>query len=192
MTTQLLTGYTRVQMVLYFFEQHQTGNYSSFYITNYILNTFDILESKSLNQLRAEVCAVFSTIILHPTKHPVNMVRLGLKGQFLYTYINNQNLNMPEVKYVRRKRNITKKLEIKPTQQSFEPAKEEILVQQTLDLDYTTPEIEEQDNTAEITINIQNPLQYLMDEIDKMNLPNLNQIILKSTINNKEITITIS
>ena len=192
MTTQLLTGYTRVQMVLYFFEQHQTGNYSSFYITNYILNTFDILESKSLNQLRAEVCAVFSTIILHPTKHPVNMVRLGLKGQFLYTYINNQNLNMPEVKYVRRKRNITKKLEIKPTQQSFEPAKEEISVQQTLDLDYTTPEIEEQDNTAEITINIQNPLQYLMDEIDKMNLPNLNQIILKSTINNKEITITIS
>jgi len=192
MTTQLLTGYTRVQMVLYFFEQHQTGNYSSFYITNYILNTFDIPESKSLNQLYAEVCAVFSTIILHPTKHPVNMVRLGLKGQFLYTYINNQNLNMPEVKYVRRKRNTTKKLEIKPTQQSFEPAKEEIPVQQTLDLDYSTPEIETQDNTAELTINIQNPLQYLMDEIDKMNLPNLNQIILKSTINNKEITITIS
>ena len=192
MTTQLLTGYTRVQQVLYFFEQHQTGNYSSFYITNYISNTFDILESKSLNQLRAEVCAVFSTIILHPTKHPVNMVRLGFKGQFLYTYINNQNLNMPEVKYVRRKRNTTKKLEIKPTQQSFEPAKEEIPVQQTLDLDYSTPEIETQDNTAELTINIQNPLQYLMDEIDKMNLPNLNQIILKSTINNKEITITIS
>jgi hypothetical protein len=192
MTTQLLTGYTRVQMVLYFFEQHQTGNYSSFYITNYILNTFDIPERKSLNQLYAEVCAVFSTIILHPTKHPVNMVRLGLKGQFLYTYINNQNLNMPEVKYVRRKRNTTKKLEIKPTQQSFEPAKEEIPVQQTLDLDYSTQEIETQDNTSEITINIQNPLQYLMDEIDKMNLPNLNQIILKSTINNKEITITIS
>lgn len=192
MTTQLLTGYTRVQMVLYFFEQHQTGNYSSFYITNYILNTFDIPERKSLNQLYAEVCAVFSTIILHPTKHPVNMVRLGLKGQFLYTYINNQNLNMPEVKYVRRKRNITKKLEIKPTQQSFEPVKEEIPVQQTLDLDYSTPEIETQDNTAEITIDIQNPLQYLMDEINKMNLPNLNQIVLKSTINNKEITITIS
>ena len=99
---------------------------------------------------------------------------------------------MPEVKYVRRKRNITKKLEIKPTQQSFEPAKEEIPVQQTLDLDYSTQEIETQDNTVEITIDIQNPLQYLMDEIDKMNLPNLNQIILKSTINNKEITITIS
>lgn len=192
MTTQLITGFTRVQTVLYFFEQHKTGDYSSFYITNYILNTFDIPERKSLNQLYAEVCAVFSTIILHPTKHPVNMVRLGLKGQFLYTYINNQNLNMPEVKYVRRKRNTTKKLEIKPTQQSFEPAKEEIPVQQTLDLDYSTPEIETQDNTAELTINIQNPLQYLMDEIDKMNLPNLNQIILKSTINNKEITITIS
>ena len=99
---------------------------------------------------------------------------------------------MPEVKYVRRKRKTTKKLEIKPTQQSFEPAKEEIPVQQTLDLDYSTPEIETQDKTAEITIDIQNPLQYLMDEIDKMNLPNLNQIILKSTINNKEITITIS
>jgi len=192
MTTQLLTGYTRVQQVLYFFEQHQTGNYSSFYITNYILNTFDILESKSLNQLRAEVCAVFSTIILHPTKHPVNMVRLGLKGQFLYTYINNQNLNMPEVKYVRRKRNITKKLEIKPTQQSFEPVKEEIPVQQTLDLDYLTPEIETQDNTAELTINIQDPLKYLMEQIEKMNLPNLNQITLKQIINNREITITIS
>jgi hypothetical protein len=192
MTTQLLTGYTRVQQVLYFFEQHQTGNYSSFYITNYILNTFDILESKSLNQLRAEVCAVFSTIILHPTKHPVNMVRLGLKGQFLYTYINNQNLNMPEVKYVRRKRNITKKLEIKPTQQSFEPVKEEIPAQQTLDLDYLTPEIETQDNTAELTINIQDPLKYLMEQIEKMNLPNLNQITLKQIINNREITITIS
>jgi len=135
---------------------------------------------------------VFSTIILHPTKHPVNMVRLGLKGQFLYTYINNQNLNMPEVKYVRRKRNITKKLDIKPTQQSFEPTKEEIPVQQTLDLDYTTPEIEEQENTAELTINIQDPLKYLMEQIEKMNLPNLNQITLKQTINNREITITIS
>jgi hypothetical protein len=99
---------------------------------------------------------------------------------------------MPEVKYVRRKRNITKKLEIKPTQQSFEPVKEEIPVQQTLDLDYLTPEIETQDNTAELTINIQDPLKYLMEQIEKMNLPNLNQITLKQIINNREITITIS
>lgn len=217
MTTQLLTGYTRVQMVLYFFEQHQTGNYSSFYITNYILNTFDIPERKSLNQLYAEVCAVFSTIILHPTKHPVNMVRLGLKGQFLYTYINNQNLNMPEVKYVRRKRNITKKLDIKPTQQSFEPlyTQEDFKVveskpaQQILDLygeqetmeentmiefieEQKLPPLIEDIKNAELINNIQDPLQYLMDEIEKMNLPKLDQIILKQTINNREITITIS
>jgi hypothetical protein len=217
MTTQLLTGYTRVQMVLYFFEQHQTGNYSSFFITNYISNTFDILESKSLNQLRAEVCAVFSTIILHPTKHPVNMVRLGLKGQFLYTYINNQNLNMPEVKYVRRKRNTTKKLDIKPTQQSFtqQDNEEEIKViepkptQQILDLfndqhgmdentmiefmeEQTLPPLIEDIKNAESINNIQDPLKYLMEQIEKMNLPNLNQITLKQTINNREITITIS
>jgi hypothetical protein len=31
-----------------------------------------------------------------------------------------------------------------------------------------------------------------MEQIEKMNLPNLNQITLKQTINNREITITIS
>ena len=192
MTTKLLTGFTRVQMILFFFEQHKTGNYSSFYITNYIYNTFDLPEKKTLEQLYAEVCAVLSTFFLHPTKHPVNMVRFGLKGQFLYTYMDNQTLNMPEVKYVRRKRKSTKKLDIKPTQQSFKPIKEETTLQTSLDLDYSTPEIEAQENTAEIQIDITNPLQYLMDEIEKMNLPNLNQLILKSTINQKEITITIS
>jgi hypothetical protein len=160
---------------------------------------------------------VFSTIILHPTKHPVNMVRLGLKGQFLYTYINNQNLNMPEVKYVRRKRNTTKKLDIKPTQQSFtqQDNEEEIKViepkptQQILDLfndqhgmdentmiefmeEQTLPPLIEDIKNAESINNIQDPLKYLMEQIEKMNLPNLNQITLKQTINNREITITIS
>ena len=217
MTTQLITGFTRVQTVLYFFEQHKTGDYSSFYITNYILNTFDIPETKSFNQLYAEVCAVFSTILLHPTTHPVNMVRSGLKGQFLYSYIDNQTLNMPQPKYVQRKRNTTKKLDIKPTQQSLSPQdnEEEIKViepkqtQQILDLfndqhgmdentmiefmqEQTLPPLIEDIKNAEVINNIQDPLQYLMEQIEKMNLPNLNQITLKQTINNREITITIS
>ncbi len=191
MTAQLLTGYTRVQMILYFFEQHKTGNFSSFYITNYIYNNFDLPETKSLNQLYAEVCAVLSTFFLHPTNHKINMKRFGIRKNFLYTYIGNPTIDIPKPKYVKKKINKKEKLEIKPTQQSFIQI-EEAPVQQTLDLDYTTPEIETQENTAELTIDIQNPLQYLMDEIEKMNLPNLSQIILKSTINQKEITITIS
>ena len=119
------------------------------------------------------------------------MKRFGIRHNFLYTYIGNSTINMPQPKYVQKKRNKKEKLDIKPTQQSFKPI-EETPAQQTLDLDYSTPEIEAQENTAELTIDIQNPLQYLMDEIEKMNLPNLNQIILKSTINQKEITITIS
>jgi hypothetical protein len=189
--TKYLTGFTRAQQVLFFFEQHKIGNFSSNYISNYIYHNFDFKESKTLYQLNREVCASLSNFMLNPTTYHGNMTRFGTEKCYLYTYANNFIDNMPEVKYVQRKRNI-KKLDIKPTQQSFKPIKEEIPVQQTLDLDYSTPEIETQDNTAEITIDIQNPLQYLMDEIDKMNLPNLNQIILKSTINNKEITITIS
>jgi hypothetical protein len=56
----------------------------------------------------------------------------------------------------------------------------------------TLPPLIEDIKNAESINNIQDPLKYLMEQIEKMNLPNLNQITLKQTINNREITITIS
>jgi hypothetical protein len=56
----------------------------------------------------------------------------------------------------------------------------------------TLPPLLEDIKNAESINNIQDPLKYLMEQIEKMNLPNLNQITLKQTINNREITITIS
>ena len=217
MTTQLITGYTRVQMILHFFEEHKTGSYSSYFITNYIYHTFDLPEEKTLEQLAREVCAVLSTFFLHPTKHTINMQRYGLKGQFLYTYNGNPTKLTPKVKYVRKDTNKTNKLKIKPTQQSFNPQDNEEGIkviepkptQQILDLfndqhgmdentmiefmqEQTLPPLIEDIKNAEAINNIQDPLRYLMEQIEKMNLPNLNQITLKQTINNREITITIS
>lgn len=187
MTTQLLTGFTRVEMILYFFEQHKIGNFSSLFITNYIYNTFDLPEEKTLDQLSREVCAVLSTFFLHHTNHQINMRRFGIRKNYLYTYVENASLKMPKPRYVPNK-NKKENFNIKPTQQTLEPIVE-LPIQHSLDL-YATEETQE--NKSNININIHDPLQYLMDEIEKMNLPNLDQIILKSKINQREITITIS
>lgn len=217
MQLQLISGYTKEQMVLHFFENHKIGQYSSYFITNYIYNTFELPRRKTLEQLSREVCATLSNFIYGNSSNKPNMNRTGIRHFFLYNYSGTQINPLPKIKYVQKNKE-EKQLNLKPTQQSFKEEKpiqtsfdydqeeinnQEKEIQETMGEEITPPLIQDIKNAdalhkteniknAETLNNIQDPLQYLMEEIEKMNLPNLNQIILKQTINNREITITIS
>ena len=89
-----------------------------------------------------------------------------------------------------------KTIKAKPTQQILDLFNDQHGMDENTMIEFmeeqTLPPLIEDIKNAESINNIQDPLKYLMEQIEKMNLPNLNQITLKQTINNREITITIS
>lgn len=127
-TKPYLAGYTRIQMVFYFFEVHQTGQYSSFYITVYLWNTFYLPEGKTFEQLYAEVRGALSKFYNGEFAHlEKNFDRepdlASNKNNFLYQYEENYFVNLPHsyLKYAA-PRNLT--IDVKPTQQKVGKIKE--------------------------------------------------------------------
>jgi len=120
-TKPYLAGYTRIQMVFYFFELHQEGKYSSFYITVYIWDNFHLPEGKTFDQLYREVCGVISELYkpknAHKEKNFDRELDLASKRKvFLYEHVENCFVNLPHayLKYAA-PRNLT--IDVKPTQQ---------------------------------------------------------------------------
>jgi hypothetical protein len=120
-TKPYLTGYTKRQMVFYFFEVHQSGQYSSFFITVYIWETFYLPEGKTFEQLYAEVCSNLSIFydeeFAHLEKNFDRELDLASKRKvFLYEHVENCFVNLPHayLKYAE-PRNLT--IDVKPTQQ---------------------------------------------------------------------------
>ena len=210
MQTQLIAGYTKEQMVLYFFEQHQHGEYSSYFITNYIYNTFELPEEKTIEQLSREVCATLANFIYGKSTNKPNMNRKGIRSFFLYHYSGKSNTNLPQESYVIKSKK-KRKLNILPTQHSFkEEIKEEKPMQTSFDFDSLKIEDPEQEPVEEnpnedilpqliqdiknadyINDQFTDPLKYIMDQVDKMGFSDVKEMVFKSIINNKEITITV-
>jgi hypothetical protein len=215
MQTQLIAGYTKEQMVLYFFEQHQHGEYSSYFITNYIYNTFELPEEKTIEQLSREVCATLANFIYGKSTNKPNMNRKGIRHFFLYYFSGTSNTNLPQESYVIKSKN-KRKLKISPTQQSFEEEiKEEKPIQTSFDFESLKiedpeeeinqepiEEISNEDIFPQLMQDIQNadyineyftdPLKYIMDQVDRLGFSNVKEMVFKSIINNKEITITVT
>jgi hypothetical protein len=107
---------------------HQTGQYSSFYITVYLWNTFYLPEGKTFEQLYAEVRGALSKFYNGEFAHlEKNFDRepdlASNKNNFLYQYEENYFVNLPHsyLKYAA-PRNLT--IDVKPTQQKVGKIKE--------------------------------------------------------------------
>jgi len=157
-TKSYLAGYTRRQMVFYFFEVHQIGKYSSFYITVYIWETFYLPEGKTFEQLYAEVCSNLSMFYNEEFAHlEKNFDRdrdLASKRKvFLYQYEENYLINLPH-SYLKYAAPRTRTLDVKPTQQKVGIIKEVVPTRQK-SFNFFNDQLEDIDQPENITLETQ-------------------------------------
>lgn len=157
-TKSYLAGYTRMQMVFYFFEVHQTGQYSSFFITVYIWETFYLPEGKPFEQLYAEVRGALSIFYNAKNAHlEKNFDRepdlASNKNNFLYQYEENYFVNLPH-SYLKFAAPRTRTLDVKPTQQKVGIIKEVVPTGQR-SFNFFNDQLEDTDQPENITLGTQ-------------------------------------
>jgi len=191
-TKPYLAGYTRIQMVFYFFEVHQTGQYSSFYITVYLWNTFYLPEGKTFEQLYAEVRGALSKFYNGEFAHlEKNFDRepdlASNKNNFLYQYEENYFVNLPHsyLKYAA-PRNLT--IDVKPTQQKVGKIKEVVpKAQQSFNfLEDLLDDIDEPGNIILETQTIEEEPQVEAEQEEDLS-PLMQDIKNADTLKSKEI-----
>lgn len=168
-TKSYLAGYTRMQMVFYFFEVHQIGKYSSFFITVYIWETFYLPEGKTFEQLYREVCGVLS--MFYNKKHAhleKNFDRdrdLASKRKvFLYQYEENYFVNLPH-SYLKYAAPRTRTLDVKPTEQKVGIIKEVVPTGQR-SFNFFNDQLEDTDQPENITLETQTLEEPELEEED--------------------------
>lgn len=157
-TKSYLAGYTRMQMVFYFFEVHQTGQYSSFFITVYIWETFYLPEGKPFEQLYAEVRGALSIFYNAKNAHlEKNFDRepdlASNKNNFLYQYEENYFVNLPH-SYLKYAAPRTRTLDVKPTEQKVGIIKEVVPTGQR-SFNFFNDQLEDTDQPENITLGTQ-------------------------------------
>ena len=145
-------------MVFYFFEVHQTGHYSSFYITVYLWNTFYLPEGKTFEQLYAEVRGALSKFYNGEFAHlEKNFDRepdlASNKNNFLYQYEENYFVNLPH-SYLKYAAPRTRTLDVKPTQQKKGIIKEVVPTGQK-SFNFFNDQLEDTDQLENITLETQ-------------------------------------
>lgn len=190
--SQLISGYTRIEQILYFFEQNQTGTYSAAYIAQYLLNTFDFSNKKNPisgltipQQVYQEVSGKLAELF-NPEDYAINvqmnMDRIRDTKHFLYYFYPNKNLVLPKVKYSTRKNKYTNTHSILPKQQEF--TYETVLPNKTtnqLKFDLFTDDSQAFFPFTD-TINI----------IKNVNIPKDSEITFKRVIDGKTITVIVA
>lgn len=194
-TKSYLAGYTRMQMVFYFFEVHQTGQYSSFFITVYIWETFYLPEGKPFEQLYAEVRGALSIFYNAKNAHlEKNFDRepdlASNKNNFLYQYEENYFVNLPH-SYLKYAAPRTRTLDVKPTQQKVGIIKEVVPTGQK-SFNFFNDQLEDTDQPENITLETQTleepELEEPVVEPEQENLSPLMQDIKNADISqSKEI-----
>jgi hypothetical protein len=190
-TKPYLDGYTRIQMVFYFFEVHQTGQYSSFYITVYLWNTFYLPEGKTFEQLYAEVRGALSKFYNAKNAHlEKNFDRepdlASNKNNFLYQYEENYFVNLPH-SYLKYAAPRTLTLDVKPTEQKVGIIKEVVPTGQK-SFNFFNDQLEDTDQPENITLETQTLEQVVEQEPEEEDLSPLMQDIKNADIlQSKEI-----
>ena len=157
-TKPYLAGYTRIQMVFYFFELHQEGKYSSFYITVYIWDNFHLPEGKTFDQLYREVCGVISELYkpknAHKEKNFDRELDLASKRKvFRYEHVENCFVNLPHA-YLKYAAPRTRTLDVKPTEQKVGIIKEVVPTGQR-SFNFFNDQLEDTDQPENITLGTQ-------------------------------------
>ena len=145
-------------MVFYFFEVHQIGKYSSFFITVYIWETFYLPEGKTFEQLYKEVCSNLSIFydeeFAHLEKNFDRDRDLASKRKvFLYQYEENYFVNLPH-SYLKYAAPRTRTLDVKPTQQKVGIIKEVVPTGQR-SFNFFNDQLEDTDQPENITLGTQ-------------------------------------
>jgi len=190
-TKSYLAGYTRRQMVFYFFEVHQIGKYSSFFITVYIWETFYLPEGKTFEQLYAEVCSNLSIFydeeFAHLEKNFDRDRDLASKRKvFLYQYEENYFVNLPH-SYLKYAAPRTRTLDVKPTEQKVGIIKEVVPTGQR-SFNFFNDQLEDTDQPENITLETQTlepepeeeDLSPLMQDIKNADILQSKEIYLQS------------
>jgi len=189
--SQLISGYTRIDQILYFFEQNKTGTYSAAYIAQFLLNNFDFSTKKVPSsgltipqQVYQEVSEKLAKLFnpeIYILDVEVNMDRFRDAKHFLYYYSSNNNVKLPAVEYSRKKNSYVNTYSILPKQQEFtyETVLPNIATNQ-LKLDLVDDS------------KIFDPFTDTIDIINNVNIPSNSEITFKRILDNKTITVTIT
>ena len=189
-TKPYLDGYTRIQMVFYFFEVHQTGQYSSFYITVYLWNTFYLPEGKTFEQLYAEVRGTLSKFYNAKNAHlEKNFDRepdlASNKNNFLYQYEENYFVNLPH-SYLKYAAPRTLTLDVKPTEQKVGIIKEVVPTGQK-SFNFFNDQLEDTDQLENITLETQTLEEEVVEEQEEDLSPLMQDIKNADILQSKEI-----
>jgi len=99
-TITQISGFTVKEMLFYFFEQHQTGEYSALFITGYIWENFELADpDKPFEQLRNEVGSNLSNFYHDQDHRERNFDRYQdpsvNREQYIYYYVPNPYVGFP-------------------------------------------------------------------------------------------------
>lgn len=193
-TSKLITGFSRPQQVLYFFEHHKEEMFSTQFMSQYVCNNFDLSKKKKpksgipmIQQVNNEVSSNISKF-LDPTKYfknrPYNFERVKVGKDYFYQYKENKNIKLPKIKYVNIYNKYKTDIPLQPTQLNF---------------DFQAPIIEEnilsplQEDilAADRSYTIDDLVEFLMDKLKVFNIDSLEEINFISLYKDKKITINV-
>ncbi len=154
---------TKAEMIIHFFNNHQTGSFTSNQITQYLIDNYDfsqkvITDGRTLYQtVRGEVACVISEFYSDQKKWSLrNFSRTQNKNRYIYRYLPNNNHHI-------------KQTETLPTTQP-----------KTKPITGTNPQ------------KTDDPIQMIIDFYKKIDLQNIDDFNFSSIRDNKKITINIT
>jgi len=191
------TGLSRPQQILYFFEQHQEGTYSTNYISQYICNNFDLSSKPQpkyismLQQINNEVASNISKFLdpKYKTNPIYNFERTKIGKDFFYSYKENYLLTLPTTIETNKENKYFSEILIAPTQTNFDF---EQIQETTTEEEQTLSILQEDIIAADYVNSLNDPFLLILDKIEKLNMAHLKDISLSTIIRDKKISINIS
>ena len=184
-------------------ENHKEGMYSTNYISQWICNNFDLRKKNPtkrgmLCQINNEVSSNFSKLMKPTCKRQLNFEQHpGTKGEFYYSFKENKKLKLPSPKEIVAPNPYETNKILKPTQTSFKFDQKEEIGQREAPLEETTIMEENsplfEDIIAADLINKEEDIvSRILENYQKMNIYNLEEITFITTRDKKKVTINIS
>ena len=185
----MITGLSRPEQILYFFEKHKEKDYSTQYISLYICNNFDLSTKKlpksgipMLQQINNEVSSIISKYLdpdKYKTRPTYNFERVRIGKDYFYTYKKNNLLKLPQTKTINTINKYKTNKILKPRQTNFDFVEEEIITEKN-----ATEEINNKDFDDQII--------QILRKIESLNLNHLiKEVSLSGIVEERKFTITL-
>jgi hypothetical protein len=199
----MLTGLSRPQQMLYFFQQHQEEIYSTNYISQYICNNFDLTgknptKNGMLVQINNEVSSNFTKFADSKyKKNPiVNFKVISTGKEFLYQYQHNPKLNLPTPLEIDVPNPYETTILLKPTQTSFnfEQIDEETQHLQTHTEEQNTNEnspLLEDIKAADKISEFYDPINTIIEKFERLNLNLVKEVSFSGMVRDRKFKIII-